>query len=296
METMGRARGDERRDAGEEAAGRLLEVAAEGLRATFSDLELVDADLVADGRRLADLVALDGRGRLVLAIVLESGDPARADRALLAALDALAFARAHLPMIAAHLGLPRLRATLAPRVVLVAESFPPRLLDRLAGLDPDGVSCLEVRRISTRSGAGTYVVPVVGGAGSEGGSSDPRAFLEDLPADQRLVGELVVRRLARIDEELEPLVREGQLDWSLGGELVCSLVPGDGAIEARVPPEPRPRLIATADDVEPLVDAVLRRAIERLGPLAGPQSPPNPGFDPRAELLTPEEIEAFQQG
>ncbi len=300
-----------------------LDRIAANLPTIFPGAVVVDRglELGRTGSRV-DLAAVDGEGRLLLVaeVTGEGADP------VLLTLDALAFARRNLSLFAHHFQNPALSAELDPMVVLVADTFSPALLDRLGGIDPSLVACLELRELVSRERRETYLVPVVPGTGAEArrGGSRPGDFLQFLGPDLRGVGELLLERLVRIDDELAATSSGRQMRFALGGEPICVLTAEHDALEARVAPDGGTFRVTTRADVDAFLEDVLGRTLElfeprgrgsRLAPIevsepaAGPQAPatgPGPSdpgslreaaLDPRmpsGAILTPEEIEAFR--
>ena len=263
-----------------------------------------------------DLAAVDGEGRLLL-VCQVTGDGA--DGVLLT-LDALAFARKNLPLLAHHFRDAGLSSELSPLVVLVAESFEPQLLARLGGLDPSLLACLEFRRLSSRERQETYLVPVVPSAGAEPPrqASRPSDFLQHLSPDLRPVGERLLERLVRIDEDLTSTSSGRQMSFALNGEPICVLRIDAEGLEARVVPDGGSFRVSSHPDVDAFLEDVLQRTLELFEPRTGGGSllaPPDTVLHPHAfpaslsgepaareldpmlpsgSILTPEEIEAFR--
>jgi hypothetical protein len=295
------------------------EAAADGSRASIESLArsisqvfpgavVVDRGLeLGDGKGAIELTLVDGEGRLLCA---SRARGASAEVALLA-LDALAFARENLPLLARHYRGAGLDPELPPLVVLLAERFEPSVLARLAGLDPAGVCCLELRRLSSRERSESYLVPVAlaAGAGATHRRAEERAadFLEYLVPDLRPIGERLLERLARLDEDLVPQGTGRQMRFSLDGEPLCALLAQDDALEGRVAPHGAAFRIATRAEADSFLEAVVERTLElfepaeRKGPtLASAAHREGEGgadFDPllpSGGILTPEELEAFR--
>lgn len=256
-------------------------------------LEVVDRDLMLGAALSAQLVCVDGRGRLVLGLLAENGS----ESTVLECLDALAYARAHLELLKRHLGASQLRTDLEPHLVLVSESFPPRVIERLGPILGHSLHMFEVRVVRSRAAAASYLVPVaparVHGAAAVAG--DSRTFIDALPESERSVAALVVQRIARIDDEIELALAGDELEWRYGGVVLCSLSRGEAGLEGSVLSVPTTVLSETG--VDDFVEAALGRYVELLGGTDDEGEeleqvelvPPEPGA-----LLTPEEIEAFR--
>lgn len=318
-----------------QGGSELLELVADGLDSIFPGAVVVDRalELAAPGSRedrtarqaasgaaadgavgaAVDLVAIDGDGRLLLV----SRTVADGDRAALFVLDALAFARKNLPLLARHYASGGLDPDSAPLVVLVGERFEPPLLERLAGLDPSRVVCLEVRLLASRQRREVYLVPVVPGSAAAPGRGEggrPVDFLQHMDPELRPIGERLLERLQRIDEDLSATCSGRQMRFALDGEALCALVAHAEWVEARVLPDGGTFRISTRSDVDAFLEEVLQRALELFEPrgagslLAPPPTPERqPERDaealreaaldplmPAGAILTDEEIEAFR--
>lgn len=256
-------------------------------------LAVVDRDLRLSPALEAQLVCIDGRGRLVLGLLVDKGS----ESTVLECLDALAYGRTHLELLKRHLGTPSLRTDMEPHVVLVSHSFPQRVIDRLSPILGHLLHMFEVRIVCSRAAAASYLVPVaptrVHGSGAVTG--DSRTFIEGLPESERSVAALVVQRIARIDDEIELTLNGDELEWRYGGALLCSLSRGEVGLEGSV--QSVPIAVLSEAGVDELVEAALGRYVELLGGADGEGEeleqielvPREPGA-----LLTPEEIEAFR--
>jgi hypothetical protein len=270
-----------------------LEVVERELATAFPQARVVDRELeIAEGRSI-DLVAVDAHGRVLLVSLVQEGG----DASLLLALDALAFVRRNRDVLAHHLDHPPLRSEGPPLAVLVAERFSDALLARLEGLDPDRLRCLEIRTVASQSRTGTYLVPVLpaGERGQPVATRDPVDFLDQVPPERRDVAELLLRRLVRVDERLDPTVVDHSLTLRLDGELLCTLTLVSGEIGARVAGRDHTHTIAAPADIDPFVEEVLGRAHELIR--TGDDPMVDVALDPTVPagaILTPEEIEAFR--
>jgi len=276
-----------------ESAGAPSEGILDGLPRVFPEIEIVDRELAIGEGRTADLAAIDASGRLVLVLAVES----EGDEPVLAALDALAFARRNRLVLAGHFRTTRLRAGLDPLVVLVAPVFSDPLLARLSGLDQELVRCFELRAVASLRGEASYLVPVSPGSAvaSPAAPGDARAFFQALSTESRALAERLVRRVGRSDDELVCAAVDRSVSWRLAGELVCCLVAVEGSVQGQVPPHGKARAIESDSDLESFLEEVMARTVGLLGTEAS--EPPAPEWGQRASpgLLTREEIEAFQQ-
>lgn len=271
---------------------RLREGLSRALAEALPELDPIDRELELGEGHQAELVAADPGGRLVLVLLV----PGEGDEAPLAALDALAFGRANGALLAAHLGAASLRPELAPRVVLVAEGFAPTVLARLEGLQIDSVRCFERRVLASARGKRVYLVPI--SAPRTGGpapiSADPGVFLAALDSASRPLGELVSRRIGRIDEQLACTALARSASWRLGEDVLASLAQVEGALEGQAPPH-APQRIESAADAEQFLEQVLGRYLELFGrslPTYA-RAPLDPGRprDPGVPDADPEELQ-----
>ena len=274
-----------------------------GLGASILGLEFVDRDLELEGELRVDYVGLDTRGRLLLVLLANEDD----DATLLMALDVLVYARENLGLLARHLGKGRLRSDLGALVVLVAERFSTRLIARLEPL-LDCVRLFEMRELRSKAGSASYLVPVGAASATELDRAPlgPVDFVTTLPEEVRELGYLAVRRVSRIDSELQCQTRSDGLVWRFHGSEICSLARGSGGLEGTVATH-GPRVpIRTLRDVEVFVEEALAYTVEREadergegGELDGEEEfdvGPGPGLATEGgPILTEEEIQAFQQ-
>ena len=266
------------------------------LREAVPGLEIVDRDLdVGEGRR-ADLVGIDGDGRAVAVLYTDGHDP----DAVLVALDAFAWLARHRGLLADHLESARLDPGLEPLVVLVAERYDERLLERLAGLSRSAVRCLELRVVTSRRGERTYLVParLPFGGGDVEDPDGRRALLRALAPESAALAEALMRRLDRVDDELER-VPDGQgVVWALAHERLCGLHASRGALIGSIGRRPAAP-IRSAADAEDFLERVMGAYARHLGApeaAGGDRTGEGEGepFDPTAPILTPEEIAAVQ--
>lgn len=262
------------------AVGRIL-------GAGFPGVEIVDRDLVFGRQSRVPYVLVDGDGRLVLALALDT----TGDEAALTVLDALSFARAQASALARHLGSTRLRAELNPAVWIVARELDAALRARLAALDPRGLRAFELVRIESRRGVGEYLteLPLFGDLALRPAVS-PLGFLDTLTPDLRELGESIVRRVERLDDDLETSRSQDALAWRFHAETVCSLSAGQGGMAGNVPDSKFDSGIASREDAERFLDAAVQRYLGLLGQGELFDATRSPLREP---LLTPEELAAF---
>jgi hypothetical protein len=265
----------------------------EALQEALPGLELLDSDLDLGAGPRADLVGVDGDGRATAVLLVDGGDPDVALRAL----DALAWLARHRAQLAEHLGSPRLDPALDPLVVLVAERYEERALERLAGLARDSVRCFERSTVASARAERTFLTPARFPFG-DAAPADPtgiRSLLRALSPESAALASGLLRRLERIDDDIE-CAPDGQgQSWALEGERLCALHADQGALQGSVG-----RRAASALRSEREIDRFLEEVVGYFAHLLQP-SPPASGdggadaFDPGAQLLSPEEIAAFQE-
>lgn len=280
---------------------------AEGLLRVYPDLTIVDEQLEIGGGMVVDLVGVDARGRLALVDAVAETD----ERALLGLMAAATFAQTHLDLLSDHLGGGALSQTSPPLAVLVAGRVAPGFLERLEVLRPEFVRVYEERTIaSARAGRGSYLRPVYPPAPIERPLPIPDAarFVRGLPEDLRAAAAQLVRRVARIDDEADCVASEADVRWTIGGEPLVTLRFEDGYLVGYVPAT-EPRRLTTAGDREAFLTQVIERCVALIGSSGGdegdddlleeldPEDPDDGGgiFEVPKQLLTQEEIEAFQE-
>lgn len=265
------------------------------LQDAFPDVEWVDRDLDLGGGHCVDWVGVDASGRAVFALACESDG----DGPVLSALDTLVFFERNRSVLAQHLRTPRLRVSLSPIIALVGESFSEHLVARLSGLDARGLRVLELRRLSSSRGERAYLVPLALSfvRHAQAAARGKESFMDALSVEQRPIGELLIKRISRIDEQLVGSSGECSLTWRLGEETLCSVAHIEGVIEGQTPPQIEPRAIASTSDVERFVDSVLQRYVALLSSAPLPPESDTPMFAAidTGMLLSPEEIAAFRQ-
>jgi hypothetical protein len=265
------------------------------LQDAFPDVEWVDSELdLGDGRRI-DWVGVDPAGRVVFALFCEGSGEA----GVLSAIDAMVFFARNRPVLAQHLHSPRVRTALEPIVALIAETFSEQSLARLCGVGAGGLRIFELRRLSSSRGERAYLVPLAPSIGrsAQPQTRGPEAFLSKLSEARRPLGELLVQRIGRIDDQLVAAGGDQSVSWRLGDDLMCSIAQIEGAIEGQIPPGGDAQEIGSAAQVELFVDRVLERYVTLLGGASAASSLESPMFAAvdAGMTLTPEEIAAFRQ-
>lgn len=241
----------------------------------------------AEGRR-ADLVLLDELGRALIVLVVEG----RGDDTVLAAIDALSFARRSGDALARpnRALLPR---EITARVALVAETFSTRVLEALSLLPERELLLFEPRRTSSEGGARTRLARVdPAPARTPNPSAGRDSFLDAVPAALRSTADLLLRRLTRVDAEIELAFTDSSAAVRCRERELCSLTPRDGNLQGEIPALDRRVQLRGLDDADLFLDEVLRQHLADLE-----KDLPALEFSPRTQaeepLLTPEEIAAF---
>lgn len=294
--------------------------------ALVGEHRVVERDLALDGRPLADWLAVGPGGALLVSVV-----DGASDEASLRALDGLAVVQDRPELLAAALE----DDDLPVRVVLVGlEGFSELQLERLGRLAGEGLWLLRRRELASARGTHTRLEALDLATSEDGGDPvtlpawalrEPfHGFLARVSPDRLELALELVGRLRRVDSDLSwapdgaflecsgPSGRIASLSW-IDGELrlesdeqspiqritdregldaavVAVLMAhlsdmGDPAEEPLSSPRPRARLEVvqgSADDELPEVDE------EEFPPHELQPLPPGP-------LLTPEEIQAFQE-
>ena len=280
------------------------------LERNFPGLEILDRDLELSERFSADIVAIEKSGRLVFVLLVE-GD---GDEPVLAALEAIAFAEHNAPVLAAHFEEPRLRADQPPRVLLVAQSFPPALIAKLRPLFDSAVELFEVRCVKSARGENVFLATVGGESQvlAAAGAATEEAFLSRLAPDLESIARHALERMARVDEDLLLGVSGSRMTWSFRGAGLARLELVGDRLHGSVAPEHEPRALRSLAQVDFFVEEVLGRYVSCLGmdpevlELPGvrpemlenlPELPPSEGrIDlADADILTAEELRAFQE-
>lgn len=268
----------------------IVDAVAEVWPDLFPGVEILDRDLRIGPDQRIPLVAADGAGRLVLALPV-SGE--REDEVLLV-LDALAWMDEHADVLARHVDRPAPKRELPSAVWVIAPRFERAFLAKLRAVQTAALRAFELVTIDSRRGKRTHVdeVPLGDGPLEIPAPDEEIAFFAGLPREPRALGELLVRRLARLDDELGARRRAGALEWRLRDELVCAVSVQGEALEADVPDTAGAARLATASEVERLLDRAVHRylVLRRAMPIEGSRSGPAL----RDPILTPEELAAFE--
>ncbi len=285
-EKRGRARPDEER-------GPMAALIA-GLDEIVPGIEVLDRELVFEGGARADLAAVDPSNRLYL--VLLAGEDA--DKAALEALDALGIVRTQLELLLRHFGEERVSAERAPRVLVVSPTSDARLAERLSVLGDAGVLVLGLRSVKSAAGERAYLVRLDSATRATGGTGGVAAFLRALPARLEPLGNALVERMGRLDEELTTAADASTLVWRLAGEVLCRVERIGELLQASVAPRHEPLALASGQDLDQLVERAMARLVGTLkltrgeGPAPGPRAVPAAREEP---LLSAEEIQAFRE-
>jgi hypothetical protein len=252
-----------------------------------SGVEVVDRDLVLGRDRRVPLIVADGEGRLVLVLALEKAG----DEALILALDALAFARTYRAALARHCESRGVRADLEPSVWIVARDIEEPVRARLEALVSPRVRLFELVRIESRRGAAEYLSEVALAAAPSGAAGPvvPPSFLDGLALDVRPLGETILQRAARLDEDLETAQTGQALAWRVRGDVLGGMEAENGTLRGSITGGEGRTPIDSPADAERFLDGLVQRYLQltRGSPLAGAE----PGLG--EPLLTPEELAAF---
>jgi hypothetical protein len=224
--------------------------------------ELLDRDLELTASERADIVGVDGHGRLTL--VLDAGG--EGEEPVLRALDALAFARRNGEALARHLESTRVRAELTPRVLLVAEGFSRKLIERMVPLAGHGVDLFELRELRTRERATTWLAaaqPIESAAGAAPITED--AFIAALDPRLREIASALLAKVRRLDPEVEIVATRRSVAWRHAGQPLGRLEHTDGRLYSAAAPRHDTRVLESAGDGERFLEALLGRFVELLG-------------------------------
>lgn len=298
------------------------------------DHEVLERDLVLDGRPLADWLALAPGGALLVSVV-----DGAADAAPLRALDGLAIARTRPDLL---LGARTEDAGDPPlvRVVLVAlEGYSEVQLERLAPLAGDDLWLLRRRELASARGTHTRLEALDLSAGDA--ARDPVALpswalrrpfhdlLARIAPDRLQLALDLVGRLRRVDGRLAWSTDGALLECAAQGRRLASLAWTEGELRVELDEQSPLRRVRDRESLDEAVEAVLAAHLARLGdpseerlerPRPRPAGEPlfaaeddlpedelDEGFDdddlpthelrplPPGPLLTPEEIRAFQE-
>jgi hypothetical protein len=253
-------------------------------------LDLTRGPVRGIASRRADLVAIDVSGRPIIVLLVDG----RGDDTLLAAVNALAFARQSGDALAQPKREESLE-TFGARVALVAEAFSARTLEGLALLPPDDLLLFEARRIDSAAGTQVRLARVHPTAARTEDAPPPtrEEFLERVAETRRGTADLLLRRLARVDAGLQASFAESLATFECDGHELCALEIAEGSLRGWIPAIKQRLPIHGPDDADAFLDEVLREHILLLGESWGSHTPAPPRG--REEpVLTPEEIAAFR--
>lgn len=270
-----------------------------GLGEALGGFEALDTGLALDfaapegGPEVAaDLVGLDGAGRLVLVQLVGPGDR---ESALGRALDLAAEADSRRALLERHFG--RALGADPALVVLVGSELDPALVRRAAAVGTGRLRVLGARALRTAGGASTWFTPLDGA--SSGTGVEP---LAGVGSAGREAASAVRARLARLGAEVLVTPAGGGLAWRWRGATVCALAARGEALEGRVEVdgalERRPLTDGAA--LERFLDAALARYLVLLD--AGAPEPARPAPLPvaagasSASVLSQAERDAFLTG
>jgi hypothetical protein len=251
----------------------------------FPGSEILDRDLSIARARIP-IVAVDSSGRLILGMF-----PDTTDADVLAVLDVVALARSHGHAIAQHLDDARVKSRAGISVWVLAPRLDGQFLARLQAMDAKSLRAFEIVVLQSRRGTRQFVTEVPIAKASHGAEPDRSGF-SALSRENRALGELVERRVARIDPEIHAVRHAAGVEWSFDTEDLCSLQVRGEALEGRVTDGADPQPVGSVDAVDPFLERVVQRylALLRVQPLA----PATEGLAAmRESILTPEEIAAF---
>jgi hypothetical protein len=252
------------------------------------------ADSEATSAR-ADVVGVDRSGRLVLVLFVDGGE----DSTAIAALEVLAFARANLEFAAQHWSAHGVSAGRSPIVVLIADHFDARLKHVLAIVDREALRLFEVRALRSASSVSSYLSPCEAPPGASGlARASPEDLLSTWPGESRALAADLSRRLARIDDALEPGAVSDALVWRNRGRAVCTLAWIGGVLQGEVGADRSAVRIETQDDADSFLERALREQMHSWSTDAdGGERKRRPAdiLERRGEpLLTAEEMAAFR--
>lgn len=224
--------------------------------------ELLGRDLELSNSERADIVGIDGHGRLTL--VLDAGG--EGEEPVLRALDALAFARRNVEALARHFEATRVRNELAPRVLLVAEGFSRKLIERMVPLAGHGVDLFELRELRTRERATTWLAaaqPIESAAGAPAITED--AFVAGLDPRLRETARALLGKVRRLDPEVEVVATRRSVAWRHDGQPLGRIENTDGRLYSAAAPRHELRVLESSGDGERFLEALLGRFVELLG-------------------------------
>jgi len=297
-----RSRSNGRRRERSEALERtgILAALEAGISEALPGVEILDRDLAFEPGGRADLVAVDPLGRLVL--VLVAGDDS--ERAVIDALDLLAYAEANAALLVRHLGSRRVDPGLHARAVVIDPANDERLAERLHVIASSGVEVFGVRTLKSAAGERSYLVASgTDGATGRSGEVGVQGFLQALPLPLQDMGRALAARMSRLDEELLATADRTALVWRFQGQVLARLECSGSGLTASVAPHHDPAPLRGPADVDGVLEGALARllaecrAAERVldGHTFGEERPlPDRDFASDEPILTQEEIQAFR--
>jgi hypothetical protein len=247
----------------QERVDALREAIENGLVEALPALEIVDRDLDLGSKRFVDLVGIDASRRLAF-LLLTDGE---GEECFLSAVDALLFGHENAALLGQHWGLDDVRTDVDPQIVLIADSFRPPALERLALLDGVDLRLFEVRELKSAEREHVYLVPHALAPASEAAPSlmGVGDFLDGLPDELRPRAEKLLRYIGRIDDRLQTSVSSDGVHWRYGNRVLCSVMALRGELEGSLPGTARPSTAIVGDEaVDTFLELVLGRHLELL--------------------------------
>jgi len=285
------------------------------LAGVIHEFEIVDRDLAVRDSLSIDWLGFEAEGKLVL-VLWTAGE---GGGLVLDVLDALAFVRSHLDVLARHWKLAAPEAsggmgeptpidetsTVEVRAVCLADHFDAEALERLSVCGKTVLDLYEVRTVRSEVGEGAYLVPVAFQGRGLQDEHVKASFIDGVPESFHPLARAFMTRMARVDEGVELVECEGAADWFYRGQRLAALRADDARLEASLAGSSAPVGVRADSDVDDFVDHVLARLIE-LSDGPGGDEGDLPEIDDGDELaqielipmdsgplLTPEEIAAF---
>jgi hypothetical protein len=261
------------------------------LARVFEGLEIVDRDLQLGGKLVVDLVGIDGAGRTILTLIVKGDEDALA----LQALDTLAWVNTYRDLLVSHLGQSSQSEEESPLVVLVADAFEPRQVERMGPLIPASIALLQRCRLESERSSSMYLQPIVAEVPEVEDTQEK--FLSSLDEIPQQWARDLVERFTRMDCEVECRVSGEVLGWRYRGLPLCSVWNAESGLEGQVSGSDVESSITEQGHVEAFVDEVLKLYLEAFEQ-AGADDPDLP----RVELLptgpqphlSAEELKAFR--
>ena len=271
-----------------------LEASAEleaGLARVFEGLEIVDRDLQLGGKLVVDLVGFDGAGRTILTLLV-NGDE---DSLALQALDTLAWVNTYQDLLASHLGQSGQPAAESPLVVLIADTFEPRQVERMGPLIPASIALLQRCRLESERSSGMYLQAIV--AETPEAEDIQEMFLTSLAEIPQQWARDLIERFDRMDGDVECRASGEVLGWRYRGLPLCSVRPTEGGLECQISGSETETIISEEGHLETFVDEVLKLYLEAFEQ-AGADDPDLPRVELRPTgpqpHLSAEEVKAFR--